>query len=97
MSANAVITHIPYRHIPRWTFAERIRKVRRDTGMTQEQFAENVLRLRLSTYSAWESGRNTPDLAMLAPILERQTGVPKEWFLGWMSDDIDDSNMRPTD
>lgn len=84
MTLNPVSTT---RYIPRWTFAERIRKVRRDRGLTQEEFAESVLGLRLSTYSAWETGRNTPDLAQLAPILEQRTGVPKEWFLGWMNEE----------
>jgi transcriptional regulator with XRE-family HTH domain len=93
------LAHLP-QYVPRWTFAERIRKVRRDRGLTQEEFAENVLGIRLSTYSAWETGRNTPDLAQLAPVLERKTGVPRAWFLGWMDEALvtggDSTDPSPT-
>ena len=35
-------------------------------------------------YSAWETGRNTlQNIADIAVRLERLTGVPRAWFLGW--------------
>lgn len=83
MSSNVI--PMPNR-IPQWTFAERVRKARRDLGLGQKDFADR-LGIRLSTYSAWETGRNTPDLAEVAPALESVTGVPRTWFLGWFNDE----------
>ena len=85
--------------IPQWTFAERVRKVRRDLGMRKEDFAD-LIGVRLSTYGAWETGRNTPDLTEVAPVLERTTGVPRTWFLGWANenprpDGPDEGNVHP--
>lgn len=72
--------------VPQWTFADRIRKVRRDTGRTIEQMAV-ALEVGDKRYGAWEAGRNKPDdIADIAVKLERVTGVPRDWFLGWVSD-----------
>lgn len=82
--------HLPVRHIPSWTFGERARKVRREVGLTQEAIAEQ-LGVSAATYSAWESGRNTPaNLPDVAVKLERISGVPRSWFLGWA-----DESPRP--
>lgn len=79
---SAELIHMPHRRIPQWTFAERVRKARRDLGIRQNDFAER-LGVSLSAYSAWETGRNTPDIAKVAPRLEAATGIPRTWFLGW--------------
>lgn len=68
--------------IPEWTFAERLRKVRRELRVNQETMADR-LGVKASTYGAWETGRNKPDLAELAPQLEAVTGISRTWFLGW--------------
>ena len=69
--------------IPQWTFAERIRKVRRDLHMTQEQFSTQ-LGVGLKRYSAWEAGKNMPvDVGTIAVRLEEESGVPRTWFMGW--------------
>ena len=87
MSLNVI--QFPGR-IPQWTFAERARKVRRDLRMTQQQRADE-LHVGLKRYSAWESGKNTPDdLAGIAVSFEKVSGVPRTWFLGW-----NDENPRP--
>ena len=37
-----------------------------------------------STYSAWETGRNTPEnIVAIAEALENITGVRRTWWLGW--------------
>ena len=73
--------------IPEWSFAERVRKVRRDMHLTQEQFAD-LIGVGLKAYSAWESGKNHPaNIIELATTLERITGVDRRWFIGWISDD----------
>ncbi|WP_396659532.1 helix-turn-helix domain-containing protein, partial [Microbacterium sp.] len=88
MSTNV----IPFRgrRIPTWTFGERMRKVRRELGMTQQEMASR-LGVGAPAYSAWESGRHNPgDRADLAVQLEQISGVAREWFLGWA-----DESPRP--
>jgi DNA-binding XRE family transcriptional regulator len=69
--------------VPEWTFAERLRKARRDLGWRQADMAER-LGVKPSTYEAWETGRNKPDVADLAEKLEGVTGITRLWFVGWM-------------
>lgn len=70
--------------IPQWTFAERLRKVRRDAGMNQTEFAEQ-LGVKRESLTAWETGRNEPrSITEVVERLERLTGVPRQWFLGWL-------------
>ncbi len=84
------INVIPIRkRIPSWTSSERLRKARREAGLTQTVMADR-LDVKLSTYSAWETGRNQPDMLSLAPTLERITGIDRTWFIGWA-----DENPRP--
>ena len=40
--------------IPEWTFADRLRKVRRDQGMTQVQFAATI-DVDPKRYAQWEA------------------------------------------
>ena len=90
-----------------WTFAERVRKVRRDQGLTQAAFADK-LDVGEKAYAAWESGKNEPaSLVDIAVKLEQVTGVPRQWFLGWLDEPNSpndggerarqDSNLRPRD
>jgi transcriptional regulator with XRE-family HTH domain len=72
------------RHFPEWTIADRLRRIRRETGLTQEAFAER-LQLKGQRYSAWESGRNHPPATVfvsLAERIEETFGVAVEWTLG---------------
>lgn len=68
--------------IPEWTFGERLRKVRREMRLNQEDMSAR-LDVKRSTYEAWETGRNKPDVIELAPRLEEITGISRLWFLGW--------------
>lgn len=71
------------RPVPAWTFGERVRKARREVGMTQGDFA-NELGVSRQAYAAWETGRNTPPhMPEVAVRLEEVTGFAREWFLGW--------------
>lgn len=80
MSSN--VARIPVR-IPAWSFADRIRKVRRDERLTLAEMA-SAIGVGEKAYGAWESGRNTPaNIVDIAVSLERATGVPRTWFLGW--------------
>lgn len=67
---------------PEWSTADRLRKIRRDTGYSQDEFAEK-LGANPNAYRAWESGRNHPrDIVSLAKRIEMLTGVPAQWTLG---------------
>jgi DNA-binding XRE family transcriptional regulator len=46
-------------HVPTWDLADRLRKVRRDSHLSQRDFAY-ALGLKETTYAAYESGRNSP-------------------------------------
>ncbi len=84
MSESAVIQLPTPSRIPVWTWADRLRKVRRDANLTQEEFATKIGVTR-QAFAAWEAGRSIPgDVAGVAVRLERATGVPRAWFLGWM-------------
>lgn len=86
---NAQVAPLP-RKAPQWGFADRVRKVRRDVlDINQAQLAEQ-LEVTRAAVEGWESGRNAPsDIAGIAVKLERLTGVPRVWFLGWADDGED--------
>lgn len=69
--------------IPDWTFADRMRKIRRDVlDLEQAQFAEK-LGVKKQAYAAWETGRTHPrDILALARRVEMLSGVPSAWVLG---------------
>lgn len=95
MSALANVSPIR-RHVPQWNFADRARKVRRDLGLGQLEMAEK-LGVGLKAYSAWESGKNSPeDIVSIAVKFEKASGVPRTWFLGWIDDDAASEGQRPT-
>lgn len=70
-------------YIPRWTIADRLRRIRRDAGLTQNAFAAS-LDVKEKRYSAWESETNTPGgnaLMALASRIQLQYGVQARDFL----------------
>jgi DNA-binding XRE family transcriptional regulator len=74
--------------IPAWTFADRMRKIRRDVlDLEQGPFAEK-LGVTKQAYAAWETGRTHPrDILALARRVELVSGVPAEWVLGFRATD----------
>lgn len=67
---------------PAWTFAERIRKIRRDAGMTQAAFGE-ALGVKDRSIAAYETGQNKPgDMVAFARKVEDAFGVDPAWTLG---------------
>lgn len=78
--------------IPEWTFGDRIRKIRRQLGMTQGQFAASIERGPKSV-AAWELGTNAPsDAVAVAKRIQVAHGIPASWTLG-----LDDERPRPVD
>lgn len=72
------------RYFPEWTIADRLRRVRRETGLTQDAFADR-LQIKVQRYAAWESGRNQPpatDFVTVAKRIELAFGIAAEWTLG---------------
>ncbi len=46
---------------------EKIKKLRKKNGMTQEQLADR-LRISYQAVSKWETGAACPDLSLIAPL-----------------------------
>jgi transcriptional regulator with XRE-family HTH domain len=69
-------------HLPQWNLSDRLRKVRRDNHLTQEEMAQRI-GTKAVTLAAWEEGRNRPkDVVALAQAIEREFDVPAAWTLG---------------
>ena len=61
------------------SFGERLQEVRRASGMTQEQFAEDLKGSRQAV-SKWESGRGYPEMDKILYICNRYGVTPNELF-----------------
>lgn len=103
MSTTAAHTDFGSRWTPEFTFGDHMRKIRRDLGLSQEDFAR-PLGVPKVTYGAWETGRNQPaDVVAVAKRVELAYGVPAWWTLGLNADDRRPGdpdggrNMQPKD
>lgn len=77
--------------IPIWTFGDRLRKARRRSGMTGQDFA-HVLGITASALGQYETDRAKPrDVVELARRVEAVTGIPAAWLLG-----LDDGALPAT-
>ena len=61
-------------------FARRLRQARTKKGMTQEEIAKK-LGIKQSTYAAYETARNVPNVSLLAS-LSTELQRPTDWLLG---------------
>lgn len=57
-------------------------------GLTQTEFAAQLAQylptVKDRAYAAWEAGINEPDNKdEVCEALEKMTGYPREWFMGW--------------
>lgn len=67
---------------PEWTFGDRLRKVRRERGITQGQAAD-ALGVKASQVASWETAGNNPrDIVATAKRCHLAWGVSVEWMLG---------------
>lgn len=84
----------PALHIPRWTFADRLRKAREDAGYRQAELAE---RIGISTRSVgkYESGAADPRRPTILSWAIA-TGVPVEWLTEGQ-DTTDDLGFKALD
>lgn len=86
-------THAHETWVPEWTFGDRLRKVRREKKVTQDQ-AARALNVSSPQIAAWETGNNTPrDIVAIAKRCQLAWDVPAEWMLGF---DVD-TPSGPTD
>jgi transcriptional regulator with XRE-family HTH domain len=76
------MAHNPDGQLPTWSLGDRLRKIRRDRRLTQEEIAHE-LGIKPVSWAAWEAGRTHPrDVVELAASIERRYGVPAGWTLG---------------
>ncbi|WP_141899274.1 helix-turn-helix domain-containing protein [Paramicrobacterium agarici] len=77
--------------IPQWTFGDRVRKARHESGMDQKEFAA-AIGIKSSTLAAYETGRANPrfkDVPVLSKRLELLTRIPRSWFMGFDDQTMD--------
>ena len=72
---------------PSWTFADRLRKIRRDVaGITQEEMAAE-LGVKQGAYASWEVGRSKPDdVVAVAKRIALRWRIAPTWMLGLEDD-----------
>jgi transcriptional regulator with XRE-family HTH domain len=67
--------------IPVWSLGDRLRKIRRLSGLSQAEIAER-LQTNQKTYAAWELDASAPrNLVAVAKRVEAFSGVPWTWIL----------------
>lgn len=75
-------TMTAFGRVPTWGFGDRIRKIRRELGMSQAAFA-SALDVGEKAVASWESGRTTPDdLVALANKIQGQWDYSAAWLAG---------------
>lgn len=62
------------------TFAEKLRKARKETGFTQREVAKEV-KIPYSTIANYETGRTQPDIETIG-ILADFYEVSADWLIG---------------
>lgn len=86
--------------IPEWSLGDRFRKVRRETGLTQRQFA-TLIGFPEPRYAAWEADRAIPpNVVSIAKAIQLATSVPAAWILGVDGDptgSASEQSGEPTD
>lgn len=94
------------RQAPRFTFGDRLRRVRKTQHLTQQEMAARI-GVGARALGAWELDTNTPrDLVPIAVKIEDEFLLPRGWMLGLDSYPPSehpaatrpdpDSNWRPT-
>lgn len=81
--------------VPEWTFGDRLRKIRRESGLTQGQFAARI-GYTAERYSHWEADRNKPDdIVEVARRIYKEFNVPPSWTLDTGVTPGDDGERSP--
>lgn len=69
--------------IPEWSFADRLRKIRREVLALDQAGMARLLGVPQTSYSNWETGRSVPrDLVAVASRVQLASRVPAAWVLG---------------
>lgn len=65
---------------------DRIRKIRRDLDLTQQEFADRI-GIKRNTIANYETGRNEP-IDSVVSLICREFGVNEEWLRDWNRRDV---------
>lgn len=88
MSTETIARRTPALHVPEWEFSDRLRKIRKDAGLTQGEMAA-LLGMKKSALGHWETGFTHPrDMVATAKRIESALGVPAAWTLGVWDDEL---------
>lgn len=83
-------------YVPTWTFADRLRKARLTTGMTQRAFAA-AIDVPYPRYAQWEANNNiSRDMVEVVKRVEKISGVSAAWLIGLDGPDEPAHGFRPT-
>lgn len=82
------VVHVSNIEQPQWTLADRLRKAREQSGLSQQELAEQA-RIARGTVSAAENGRRRPSGSVVS-MWALATGVSRDWLLG-------DDRVNPSD
>lgn len=74
------------------TFANKLKKARNDTGLTQREVAEE-LKISKSTIASYETGRTQPDIEMLGTLADFYN-VSVDWLLGTKGNNKKDEDYK---
>jgi len=68
--------------VPSWGFGDRVRKIRREEGLSQAEFAAQIS-VGEKAVAAWESGRTSPqDIVAVAKSIQKAWGWSAAWVAG---------------
>lgn len=76
------------------TFKDRIRKLREEKGLTQEELAK-ILGISRATLASWETGRREPDFETTSKIAEF-FGVSIDYLLGRTNNPAPNGSGKPS-
>lgn len=68
-------------NIPQWTLGDRLRKARQATGLSREEFADQIL-VSERTVANYETGATTHPKKLILQQWAEATDVPYWWLVG---------------
>ena len=73
--------------IPTWSLGDRIRKARRDAGLSQQELADTI-GVKVGSVSSWEADTAKPrDVITVVSAIAEATDVSVVWLAGLTGED----------